>query len=96
MSYFVAPESTTPNYIFGPPTSFQKTCRELSLPVLAELPMDSRVASKGDSGAPVMVGVKSNEGEGITHNSGTSEVDKPSTVEEEFGRLARQVWQKIV
>lgn len=99
MSYFVAPDSATPNYIFGSPTSFQQTCRDLSLPVLAELPIDSRVASKGDAGAPVMIGVKVNEQQELVDGmvkSGFAGGSNASTVEDEFGRLARQVWQKIV
>lgn len=55
MSHFLCPSSTTPHYIFGPPTSFRQTCAELDLPILAEIPIEAAVSARGDGGSPVVM-----------------------------------------
>lgn len=55
MSHFTCPGSTTPHYIFGPPTSFRKTCSDLGLPILAEIPIEPTVSARGDQGSPIVM-----------------------------------------
>lgn len=53
MSHFLCPGSTTPHYIFGPPTVFEQTCSKLSLDILAQIPIEPAVSAQGDKGSPV-------------------------------------------
>ncbi|ORY75710.1 P-loop containing nucleoside triphosphate hydrolase protein [Leucosporidium creatinivorum] len=55
MSHFLCPGSTTHHYIFGPPTSFRQTCSDLSLPILAEIPIEPTLSSCGDQGSPLVM-----------------------------------------
>lgn len=59
MSHFLCPSSTTPHYIFGPPTSFRTACDELSIDVLAEIPIEPTVSARGDQGTPIALGSSS-------------------------------------
>lgn len=109
MAYFLAPGSREPHYIFGPSTSFHQTCTDLSLDILAEIPMDPQIASTGDLGSPFMTG-KSNPsssppggimGIGIgAFKLGTEMLrggnKERSKVELEFHTLAEKVWGKIL
>ncbi|KAF9262136.1 P-loop containing nucleoside triphosphate hydrolase protein [Marasmius fiardii PR-910] len=56
-AYYLCPTCThpTPQYIFGPSTSFHNTAKALSLPVLAELPLVPGVSTSGDLGVPYML-----------------------------------------
>lgn len=55
MSHFLCPGSATHHYIFGPPNSFRQTCNDLSLPILAEIPIEPTLSSCGDQGSPLVM-----------------------------------------
>ncbi|GAA5923067.1 Mrp/NBP35 family ATP-binding protein [Sporobolomyces koalae] len=80
MSHFVCPGSTTPHYIFGPPTPFLETCSDLSLEVLAKIPIEPAVSAKGDAGAPVVM---------------LDQEDQGGDARKAFLELGNQVWRKL-
>ncbi|GAA5850938.1 hypothetical protein JCM9279_006246 [Rhodotorula babjevae] len=90
MSHFLCPGSSTPHYIFGPPDAFRSTCADLSLDVLAQIPIEPAVSTQGDSGAPVvMLGVPA-------PSSGAEPgAAAPSKAREAFLSLGEQVWQRL-
>lgn len=111
MSHFLCPGSTTPHYIFGPPTSFLSTCAELSLDVLAQIPIEPAVSSQGDKGAPVVM-MQSNSsstafsgGGGVVGSGKTSalgedvgggETSATATARGTFLNLAEKVWRRVM
>ncbi|GAA5994048.1 hypothetical protein JCM5350_000062 [Sporobolomyces pararoseus] len=80
MSHFLCPGSTTPHYIFGPPAPFLETCSDLSLDVLAQIPIEPQVSARGDSGAPVVMLDQDNQG---------------GEARKAFLKLGEQVWQRL-
>ncbi|GAA5934443.1 hypothetical protein JCM10213_001981 [Rhodosporidiobolus nylandii] len=80
MSHFLCPGSSTPHYIFGPPTRFLQACEYLNLPVLAQVPIEPAVSAKGDEGAPVVMLAGEEEG---------------TAAREAFGKLGEEVWRRI-
>lgn len=95
MSHFLCPSSSTPHYIFGPPDSFHQTCTELSLPVLAEIPISENLSKRGDQGWPLVMG----SGESRLGSEG-GEVGNPDggagSAQMAFKGLASRVWGKLV
>ncbi|GAA5997208.1 uncharacterized protein JCM10292_000098 [Rhodotorula paludigena] len=83
MSHFLCPGSTTPHYIFGPPDSFLSTCSDLSLDVLAQIPIESTVSAQGDQGSPIVMAGESSAG-----NGGTK-------AREAFLGLGAEVWRRL-
>lgn len=55
MSHFLCPGSATPHYVFGPPGVFRDTSAKLGLEVLAEIPLEAEVSSRGDRGWPAVM-----------------------------------------
>ncbi|GAA5899491.1 uncharacterized protein JCM6883_005239 [Sporobolomyces salmoneus] len=80
MSHFLCPGSTTPHYIFGPPQPFFDTCSDLSLDVLAQIPIEPAVSARGDAGAPVVM---------LEQENAVGEARKA------FLGLGEQVWRKL-
>lgn len=90
MSHFLCPGSSTPHYIFGPPDAFDSTCADLSLDVLARIPIEPAVSSRGDSGAPIVMLA------GPVPSSGDEPAAAgPSKAREVFLSLGEQVWQRL-
>ncbi|GAA5858739.1 hypothetical protein JCM8547_004966 [Rhodosporidiobolus lusitaniae] len=81
MSHFLCPGSTTPHYIFGPPTSFLTTCSRLDLPVLAQIPIEPAVSARGDQGSPVVMLHDEQEGAGAARKA--------------FLGLGAEVWTRL-
>ncbi|GAA5907621.1 hypothetical protein JCM6882_004425 [Rhodosporidiobolus microsporus] len=86
MSHFLCPGSSTPHYIFGPPTTFERTCSKLSLDVLAQIPIEPAVSTQGDKGAPVTMLAAAAENEG---GNGGGEARKA------FLQLGGEVWRRL-
>lgn len=83
MSHFLCPGSTTPHYIFGPPDSFLSTCSDLSLDVLARIPIEPTVSAQGDQGSPIVMAGESSAGNG------------GSKAREAFLGLGAEVWRRL-
>ncbi|GAA5843916.1 hypothetical protein JCM11251_002247 [Rhodosporidiobolus azoricus] len=84
MSHFLCPGSSTPHYIFGPPTTFERTCAKLSLDVLAQIPIEPAVSAQGDKGSPVtMLAPNVDEGTG------------GGKAREVFLQLGGDVWRRL-
>jgi len=90
MSHFLCPGSSTPHYVFGPPETFRQTSKTLGLEVLAEVPLEAEVSSRGDKGWPaVMPG-------GPASGVGEAPSEAPSGgARAAFEGLARQVWSRL-
>ena len=91
MSYFLSPPIppftiSTKNYIFGSSNSFKKTCSDLNLEILGEIPMEPKVSERGDKGWPIVLG-DGNENEGDRDGGGGAR--------EAFLRLGRDIWKRI-
>ena len=89
MSHFLCPGSSTPHYVFGPPATFRQTSETLGLEVLAEVPLEAEVSSRGDQGWPaVMPGGAGGAAGGVgeTPSGGARAA---------FEGLARQVWSRL-
>ncbi|GAA5877222.1 hypothetical protein JCM16303_006205 [Sporobolomyces ruberrimus] len=80
MSHFLCPGSSTPHYIFGPPAPFLETCSDLSLDVLAQIPIEPAVSARGDAGAPVVM---------LDQGSEATEARKA------FLALGNEVWRRL-
>ncbi|GAA6010154.1 hypothetical protein JCM11491_005366 [Sporobolomyces phaffii] len=80
MSHFLCPGSSTPHYIFGPPTPFTETCTDLSLDVLARIPIEPAVSARGDAGAPIVMLDEGNPG---------------GEARRAFAALGEEVWSRI-
>ncbi|GAA6059341.1 hypothetical protein JCM10212_003239 [Sporobolomyces blumeae] len=80
MSHFLCPGSSTPHHIFGPPAPFLETCSDLDLDVLAQIPIEPAVSSRGDAGAPVVMLSAENEA---------------GEARRTFLELGKQVWQRL-
>jgi ATP-binding protein involved in chromosome partitioning len=87
-AYYLCPTCThpSPQYIFGPPDSFQSTADALSLPVLAHLPLVPGVSSSGDRGVPY-----------VLHASHTPQADGSGGKEwyERVQDVANRVWREV-
>lgn len=81
MSYFASGPDNTPQYIFGPPTSFRKAASDLSPDVLGELPLVPLISSGGDRGMPAIL---------APPEVGEADVAKSVMLE-----IARVVWSKV-
>lgn len=104
MSHFLCPGSSTAHYIFGPPTSFHSTCADLSLDVLAEIPIEPTVSARGDQGSPIVVfrgdGEDGERAGGqarttTTTAAGIGERGVGGGAREAFLRLGEQVWGRL-
>ncbi|GAA5924563.1 hypothetical protein JCM1841_003422 [Sporobolomyces salmonicolor] len=80
MSHFLCPGSSTPHYIFGPPAPFLQTCTDLSLDVLAQIPIEPAVSAHGDAGAPLVMLSKEEEG---------------AEARKAFLKLGEEVWRRL-
>ncbi|KAL9936133.1 hypothetical protein V8E36_004975 [Tilletia maclaganii] len=95
--------SGKPNYLFGPPTSFDELAKRTSLPVLGRIPIDQKLCEAGERGAPLTLSLDPASQSDVV-DSGTSgaaqsdrgEVDDltvdSSTV---FRRMARRIWDDL-
>lgn len=54
MSYFVCPNCDTRHYIFGQGGG-RKYAEEVGVPLLGEIPLDTRVVEGGDTGKPIVI-----------------------------------------
>lgn len=87
MSHFVCPGSAHPHYVFGPPATFRETSRALGLEVLAEVPLEAEVSSRGDRGWPAVMPGPSEEGAvAVAAGAGARAA---------FEGLAREVWGRL-
>lgn len=54
MSHFTCSTCSTPHYIFGSTAGFYAAATKLGIPVLSEVPMESMLSSRSDSGIPIL------------------------------------------
>lgn len=56
MARFVVPSSGEEFFIFGDPAEVEESAQRLEVPILGEVPLDTKVRKGGDAGEPVVIG----------------------------------------